>query len=131
MIAIQTKNFGAGRVSCSKVEIILLKKRMPLERRKTPKQRLLAQLQLLRNLLIASSIRCVKIIQQATALSYHFKQAATGAVIFLVGLKMFRQIVDALGKQRDLNVSRTGVTVVDSKILNELALNFGFHKFRN
>ena len=66
-----------------------------------------AQFQFLRNRLITAHIRVVQIIQQTSALADHHQQPAARAVVFLVGLQMFGQMIDALGQQRDLHVRRT------------------------
>jgi hypothetical protein len=71
--------------------------------------KLVAQLELLRNGLVTADVFALQIFEQAAALTNHHQQPATGAVIFFVGLQMFRQMVDPLREQRDLDVGRTGV----------------------
>ena len=62
---------------------------------------LLTQLELLGDRLVTAHVGVRQIIQQAAALADHQQEATAGAVVFLVGLEMFRQMVDALGEQRD------------------------------
>jgi len=77
-------------------------------------QKLLSELQLLGQRLIAGRIRAVQIIQQAAALAHHEQHAATAAVILLVLLKMLRQGVDLLGEKGNLDIGRAGVFCVDA-----------------
>ena len=81
----------------------------------TPARKLMAQLQLLRDRLIAFDVRVVEIIQQTTALADHHQQPATRAVIFLVALQVFGQMVDPLRQQGNLHVCRTSVSFVQLK----------------
>ena len=70
---------------------------------------LLAQLELLGDGLITAHVGGLQVIQQAAALTDHQQQATAGAVILLGSLQMLGQMVDAVRKQRDLHVGRTGV----------------------
>ena len=87
--------------------------------------RLSAQFELLRYCVITTYIRIVQIIQQAPPLADHHQQPPTRTVIFLVGLQVFRQMIDPLRKQRDLHVGRTGIFFVQFEIVDHLC--FGFH----
>jgi hypothetical protein len=84
-----------------------------------------AQLQFLGDRLVASQIGMLQIVEQAAALADHDQQATARAVIFLVGLQMVGQMVDAMREQRDLHIRRTGVFGVQLKLFNRLCL--GFH----
>ena len=75
----------------------------------------MAKLQLLCNRLITRQVGLMKIIQQATALRDHFQQATAGAVVLDVLLKMFGQMIDALGQKSDLHVSGPCVALVQSE----------------
>ena len=92
--------------------------------RAAPPQKLVAQLQFLRDRLIAGQINGLQIIEQAAALADHQKQATARAVIFLIRLQMAGQMVDPLGQQRDLDIGRTGVLRVRLKCFNRLCLRF-------
>jgi hypothetical protein len=74
-----------------------------------------AQLQLLRDRGVPFHVRVMKIIQQATALANHHQKPAARAMVFFVALQVLGQMVDALGQERDLHVSRTGVLLVQLK----------------
>jgi hypothetical protein len=84
-----------------------------------------AQLELLGNGLVTADVLALQIFEQAAALTDHHQQPAAGAVVFLVGLQMFRQMVDPLREQRDLDIGRAGVFNVQFKLFNRLCL--GFH----
>jgi hypothetical protein len=86
----------------------------------------MTQLQFLRDGLIPTDISVVEIIQQPTALTHHHQQTPPGAVVFLVLLKMFRQMVDALRQQGNLHIGRSGVSLVQLELLN--GFGFRFHK---
>ena len=50
-----------------------------------------------------------QVVQQTAALTDHLEQALTGVVVLLVDLQVLGELVDALGKDSDLNLGRTGV----------------------
>ena len=52
-----------------------------------------------------------EIIEQRTALVDQHQQAAARMVVLRVGLEVLGQVVDALGKDRDLDFRRTGVAL--------------------
>lgn len=81
---------------------------------------LTAQLEFLGNGLVAAGVGGMQIVQQTPALSDHDQQAATRAVILVVFLKMFSEAVDAFGENGNLDVCRTGVTFVETEILDDL-----------
>ena len=85
-------------------------------------KKLLAQLELFRDRLIPIAIGRMQVIKQAAALANHDQQASTRTVIFLVGLQVFGQPIDAVCEERDLNISRTGVLFMQSKAFNNLRL---------
>src|SRR5689334_25020215 len=72
-------------------------------------RRLAAQAQLADDVLVARVVLLLQIVEQATALSDHDQQTATGMEILLVALQVFRQILDPLGEDRDLNFRGAGV----------------------
>jgi hypothetical protein len=81
---------------------------------------LMAQFKFLGNGLIPIDIGGLQVIQQTTPLANHHQQPAARAVILFVLLKVFGQVIDALGEQRNLDVSRTGVLFVQLKIAYRL-----------
>jgi len=101
-----------------------LKKQEPRLRKK-----LVAQLELLGNRLVTAEVRALQIFEQAAALADHDQQATARAVIFLVGLEMLRQMVDAVREQRDLDIGGTGVFGVHFELFNCFRLRF--HRVSN
>jgi hypothetical protein len=91
-------------------------------RRGTLKRRLLAQLKLFGDGLVAVQVFGVKIIQQPSALANHHQQTTAGAMVLLVFLKVLGQVVDALGEQRDLHIRRTGIPFMQFEIAYRLYL---------
>ena len=51
--------------------------------------------------------------QQITTAADHLEQAAAAVVVMLVGLEVLGQVVDTSGQQSNLDLRRTGVTLVD------------------
>lgn len=75
-------------------------------------RKLFPQLQLLSEGLISALVFGLQVVKQATALANEDNQAAARAVVLLIPLQVFREIVDAARQQRDLNFGRPGVFVV-------------------
>jgi hypothetical protein len=86
--------------------------------------KLLAQLELFGDCLIAADIRISKIVQQTAALADHQKQTTARAVILLGRLQMLGQMVDAVREQRDLHVGGTRVLRVRLELFNRFRLSF-------
>ena len=84
----------------------------------------MAQFEFLRNGLIPTHIGILEVIQQPTPLANHHQKTTAGAMVFLVLLQMFRQVINPLREQRDLHIGRTGITVMQLKSLNRLRLRF-------
>jgi len=122
-----TRGFGlVGESQRSRRRCKSGKRRAALKKQKPRlRKKLVAQLELLGNGLVTADVLALQIFEQAAALTNHHQQPATGAVILLVGLQMFRQMVDPLREQRDLDVGRTGVFNMQLKLFNRLCL--GFH----
>src|SRR5687768_5818641 len=84
--------------------------------------RLAAQAQAADDLGVARVVLLLQVIEQTTALPDHDQQAATGMEILLVALQMFRQILDPLGEDRDLDLGRSGVVVALGVFLDDFSL---------
>ena len=61
---------------------------------------------------VAVGVLALQVVEQAAALADELQQAAPGMVILDVGLEVFREVVDALAEERDLNFRGAGVGVV-------------------
>src|SRR6266850_4047384 len=64
------------------------------------------------DLLVAFRASAVQVGEQPSALSDHAEQAATTCVVVAGGAQMFGEVLDALGKERDLDLRRAGVLVL-------------------
>src|SRR5208282_3701064 len=86
--------------------------RRPAENKSRTSANSVAQLQFLRDRLIAVQIYGLQV----------FEQPAARAVVLFVRLQMFGQMVDPLGQQRNLHVRRTRVLAMQLKLVNRLRL---------
>ncbi len=73
------------------------------------------ELKLLGDRLIARQVCIVEVLQQSAPLTNHFQEAAAGAVVLVVLLKMLGQMIDSLGQKSDLHVSGPCVLFVQLK----------------
>jgi hypothetical protein len=65
---------------------------------------LVTEPQFLNDLAVRLDIRPPQIVQQSATLAYHLQEAAATVVVFAVITEVIREIVDALGQDRDLNL---------------------------
>jgi hypothetical protein len=79
---------------------------------------LIPQAQFLDDLPVTVDIRALQVIEEAATLSDHLEEATATVVILLVGAEVVRQIVDALGEQRNLNASRATVGLMRPELLD-------------
>jgi hypothetical protein len=70
--------------------------------------------------LVSWVIVLLEVIEKPPPLSYKFKEASAGMMIPNMNLKMFREVVDALAEQRYLNLWGTGISLMESELLNNL-----------
>src|SRR6185295_1558020 len=63
-----------------------------------------------------------EVLEEAATLADQHQQAATGVVVLLVGLEVVGEAVDPLGQQRDLDLGRAGVALVDLELLDQTLL---------
>ena len=82
------------------------------------RQALLTQIQLFDDCAVTVDIGLLKVTEKVTSVTDHLQHAATAVVVLVVRLEVLGKSVDAMGKDRDLNLGRTGVTLVGSVLLN-------------
>lgn len=87
----------------------------------------MAQLKFLCNRLIPIDIGILEVIQQTAALTNHHEQPAARAMVLLILLEVFGQMIDSLREQRNLHVRGPCVLFVQLKIAN--CLRFCFHTY--
>ena len=80
----------------------------------TRKIDLFFETELFDKLVVAALIACLEIAQMRTAVRHHLEKAPARMKIFRVLLQVSGELVDLLGKERDLYIRRAGVCVVPS-----------------
>ena len=80
---------------------------------------LLAKAESLDQRLVVLSSRVREILQQTASFSNHEQQAATRREVVLVGPKMFGEVPDSLGQDRNLYLRRTSVAVGTLIVLDQ------------
>src|SRR5690606_5479917 len=73
-----------------------------------------AQLKRSNDLTIAIDVALSQIVEQATTLADHLQQSAPRVMVLLVRLEVTCEMFDPLGQQRNLNLGRAGVRVVQT-----------------
>ena len=90
---------------------------------------LLAQVQLLNDRAVTLDVDLLQVAKKVSSVADHLQHAAAAVVVLVVGLEVLGQSVDAMGKDRDLNLRRAGVALVSSELGNN-GLLFVFQHFR-
>ena len=93
---------------------------------------LLTDTELLDDRTITIDVLLGQIAQQIATVTNHLEQTATAVMVVGMLLQMLSQLVDASGQNRDLNLRRTGIGVMqlvlcDDLIFNVLLDHFIFH----
>src|SRR5213078_2049505 len=91
--------------------------------RNTFKDSLLADAQSLDERLIAVRIGGLKELEQPRALADHHQQAPARGEVLLVDLQMLGQVVDLFRDERDLNLGRSGISLVGGAFGNDSLLS--------
>src|SRR5437016_9045812 len=74
--------------------------------------RLVTESKLLNQLAVRLDVRAPQIVQKSATFAYHLQEATATVMIFAVLAEVFREIIDALGQDRDLNLCRPGIAFV-------------------
>ena len=82
------------------------------ELRQSSGTRLAAQAETLDQGAVTLDVDAHEVVEQISSLANHLQQAAAAVMILVVGLEMLGQVVDPVGKDRDLYLGGTGVTLV-------------------
>jgi len=101
---------------------------------RTPLGCLLSQVQLLDDGTVAVDVYLLEVTEEITSVTDHLEQTAAAVVVLHVGLQVLGQAVDAVGQNGNLNLGRTGVTLVDGVLSNDSLLflvGHGFFTFQN
>src|SRR6266550_3100198 len=78
---------------------------------------LFAQVQFADQFFVTIGFRLTQIIEQASALRDHFKQAASRRMIFPVGLKVLGQVLDPVSEKCDLHIRAAGIFLMQLELL--------------
>ena len=96
-----------------------------------PKIRVLdlaAQAEALDQRAVPRDVGAPQVAEQAAAAADEQQQAAAAVVVVLVHLQVLVQVVDPAGHERDLDLRRTGVTLIDRVLRKDLLLNFSVER---
>ncbi len=77
--------------------------------------RLLANAYFSNDLAVAITVCFLQVVQKTATLRHEHKETAARAMVFLVGLEVFRQLANALAEDRNLHLGATGIRVVRAK----------------
>src|SRR6185437_13400876 len=89
---------------------------------------LAAQAEALDQRAVPSDVGVAQVAEQATAAADEQQQAAAAVVVVLMHLEVLVQVVDPAGHQRDLDLRRTGVTLMDRVLRKDRLFNFGVER---
>jgi hypothetical protein len=79
---------------------------------------LVTESQLLNDVAVRLDVRPPQVVQQSATLAYHLQEAAATVVVLTVKAKVIREVVDAFGKNRNLNLRGAGIAVMRPVLLN-------------
>jgi hypothetical protein len=68
---------------------------------------------------ITLDILLLQVVQKPATLADHLEQPATGMVVFLMGLEMLLQLLDALAQKSDLDLRGTGVLLMEPVVTDD------------
>ena len=93
---------------------------------------LLSDVKLFDNSAVTLDIDLHQIVKKVSSVTNHLEKTAAAVVILVVHLEVLGEGVDAIGKDRDLNLGRTcvtlvGLVLVDNCLLLFLDKHFFFH----
>ena len=80
---------------------------------------LLADAELLNDGLVAFGIRLSEVIEQTTPFAHHHEKTTPGGMIFLMRLKMLRQLANSFTQDCDLDLWRTGIGHMSAVLVNQ------------
>jgi hypothetical protein len=79
---------------------------------------LVTEPQFLNQLAVRLDIRSPEIVQQSATLAHHLQEAAATVVILAVVTEMIREVVDALGQDRNLNLCGPRISLMGPVLLD-------------
>jgi hypothetical protein len=91
---------------------------------KYPVRSLATEFQAADQFMVLLNIPALEVIEQAATLRDHLEQPAPRVIVFLMRFEMLCELVDALGKQRDLHLRRPRIALVRLVRGDDLFLRF-------
>lgn len=88
---------------------------------------LLSQTQLADNGTVALDVSLLQVVQKISSVTDHLLQTAAAVEVLLVGSEVLGQVCDAVRQDRNLNLRRTGVSLVGGVLLDDAELFFFLH----
>ncbi len=83
---------------------------------------LLSDVQLLDDSAVTLDIDLLKVCEKVSSVTDHLEKSAAAVVVLVVSLEVLGESVDAIGKDRDLNLGRTGVALVGLVLVDDCLL---------
>lgn len=71
---------------------------------------------------VSFNIVLLKISQKVSSVTYHFEKTAVRMAVLRISLEVYVKLVDAVGEKSYLHLRRTGVTLVNGIIIDDLLL---------
>ena len=93
----------------------------------SPLQVLLSQSELADDSTVTLDVYLLQVVEQVSSVTDHFLKTTAAVEVFLVCLEVGGQVVDAVGQNCDLNLGRTGVSLVSCVLLDESELFVFLH----
>ena len=83
---------------------------------------LLSDVQLLDDRAVTLDIDLLQVCKKISSVTDHLEKSAAAVVVLVVSLEVLGESVDAIGKDRDLNLGRTGVALVGLVLVDDCLL---------
>ena len=78
---------------------------------------------------VTLDILLLKIVEEVTSVTYHLEHAATAVEVLVVSLEVLGKSCDSVSKNSDLNLRRTGVSLMYCVLSNNVLLFVLEHRF--
>ena len=88
----------------------------------TSVQLLLSETKLLNDSSVSLDVYLLEVVEEVSSVTYHLEEAATAVVVLVVALEVLGEVRNSVSKNCDLNLGRSGVTLVGSVLFNNCLL---------
>ena len=85
-------------------------------------QLLLSKTKLLNDSSVSVDVGLLEVVKKVSSVTYHLEEAATAVVVLVVALEVLGEVRNSVSKNCDLNLGRSGVTLVGSVLFNNCLL---------